>query len=693
MAGRFFFSELRRRKVVQTAAIYGAVAWGVTEVLVTVVEQLFLPQWVSTLTVILFVVGFPVAMFLAWTFDITAEGIRRTDIATRKGKASIALSVVLVLVGTGGLYFLIRPTLELSQRSAAEPVILANSIAVLPFENAGKDPGDAYLSEGLSDALRDQLGRVVGLRVAARSSSRAAVDRQLDALEVSERLQVAHIVEGSIRRQGGILRVSVQLIEGQSGLETWSTAYERRPQELLRVQQAIVEAVAASVLPGSVVDATEPATWNPTANELMMVARSYEHRVWAREDVDIEFLMKAIQLYREATAVDPESALAYSRLAGALVWLGDLESAEAPINMALTINPNLSEVQHTLGLFRWAGGLLSEARVAWARAAQLNPNNPEALQDYARSRWYQGHHEGVQEMLRRAVELDPLNLEPYGVLGSYLAIEDDPDEARALVQQVDELFEGAAACRVIAQVLAYLGDVDRAIAWTIRARDLEPQENSHTAKLAEYFADIGDFATAFHLDPGAIGVLFKMRRYEELIGRAEMLMIEYPEDLWLRTLLGISHNALGDHEPALHVLLTTGLPNSVLDGWRTQAEWDGLIALINARYGAGSTGAAREMAEIVVDWAAEGPNYHWWGLSSLACAQAVLGQDDKVRELLERMQAHGNLPWDPILKDSPCFDRFSDDPVYQATVRYFEERRAMLRERLPATLAEFGVSL
>ncbi len=170
MADNSFFSELRRRKVLQSAAIYGAVAWGVTEVLVTVVEQLFLPQWVATLTVIGFVVGFPVAMFLAWTFDLTSEGLQRTTIASRRGKASIAVSLFLLVAGTTGLFFLIKPALQSQEARPGVVSIVLNSIAVLPFENAGQNPNDSFLSEGLSDELRDQLGRVAGIRIAARTN-------------------------------------------------------------------------------------------------------------------------------------------------------------------------------------------------------------------------------------------------------------------------------------------------------------------------------------------------------------------------------------------------------------------------------------------------------------------------------------------------------------------------------------------
>ena len=243
-----FFSELRERKVPQAAAIYVAVAWGVTEIAVTVVEQLFLPQWVATLAVIGFVVGFPVAMFLAWTFDITSEGIQRTEIQSRRGQASIALAMVLLVAGTGGLFLLIKPSIDSGSQAEPDASIPPNSIAVLPFENASGDEDDAYLSEGLSDELRDQLGRVAALRIAARSSSMAAAARGLDALGASEQLKVAHVVEGSVRRQRNRLRVSVQLIDGQSGLSVWSDTFDRDTDELLSVQQNIAENILRRLL-------------------------------------------------------------------------------------------------------------------------------------------------------------------------------------------------------------------------------------------------------------------------------------------------------------------------------------------------------------------------------------------------------------------------------------------------------------
>jgi len=695
------FTELRQRKVVQVAAIYGALAWGVTEVLVTIVEQLFLPQWVSTLAVIFFVVGFPVAMFLAWTFDITPEGIQRTKVRSGRGTLSIVTSLVLLVAGTTGLFFLIKPSLQEQGVASRSITIIPNSVAVMPFENAGGNPEDSYLVSGLSDELRDQLARVSGLQIAARSSSIAASRQGLGALAISETLGVGNLVEGTVRRQGNVLKVSVFLIQGSSGMAQWSETFERGPRELLSVQQAIAEAVVTHILPDSDDVVTMPATRDPTANELMLLARYHEQQVRERQDADEETLIEAIRLYRQATEVDPESTLAHSRLAGALVYLGDLEAAEAPIFKALSINPKLSEVQNTLGLFHWARGLVKEARTAWARAVELDPNNPGALQNYARSRWYLIDFEGVEEMLRRAVKLDPLNLEPYATLGSFLAIESaHPGDAREVVREVEELFDGAAAYRVIAQILAYLGDVDKSIAWTIRARDLEPDNSSHVYQIAEYFADIGDFDTALTLDPEGIGILFKARHYEQMIPLAELTMIDEPEDFQLRSILTIAQNAVGRFETSIHILTMAGLPELVYDGFRSGAEWNGLIALMNAYYGVGDIELARELAQIGLDYSdrygkeyTKSRKYDWWWNVSSACEAALLGQDDKARVMLEGAQLGAHLPWDPILIDSPCFERFADDPVYLATIRHFEDRRTMLRERLPATLAEFGVAL
>ena len=700
MPEQSFFRELRRRKVLQAAAIYGAVAWGVTEIIVTVTEQLFLPQWLATLAVIGFVVGFPVAMFLAWTFDITSEGIHRTAVSSRRGKASIALSMLLLVAGTAGLFILIKPALDESGPRDGPVDIAENSIAILPFENAGGNANDAYLSEGLSDELRDQLSRVPELRIAARSSSVAAVERGMDARVASQNLGVIYLVEGRIRRTGNRLQVSVQLIEGQTGYTVWSEAFTRGASEFLNVQQAIAEQIVQRVLPEGAQVATSPATRNADANELMLLANYYERQVRARQVVDEEKLLEAIRLYRQAAEADPGSAIAHSRLAGALLFLGDHEAAEAPIFRALSLDPNLSEVQNTLGEYYWAKGL-PQARTAWQRAVELDPYNADALANYAYlvSISLQDRHAGTGtltavELYRRAVELDPLSLDRHASLGVFLGQFNYANEVPPVIEKIIALFDDAESFRVVARLYELIGEVDEAIAWTIKARDREPSNPDHVAKLADLYALIGDADTALRLEPEPnLAVLSHLRMYDEFIDSAEFMMIDQPGNIEIRYALAFAYMATGAFEQAIYILQSTGLPDTVInDQARTVMEIEALTTLTNALIGSGLP----EAVEIGLSLAETGQE-SWgdigWAALFDSCNFALAGHHEEALALLPRIKESRMLRRPAIIHDMYCFKQYQEEPVYLDVLKDQEARRAALRARLPATLADLGVSL
>jgi len=694
MAGNSFFIELRKRKVFQTAAVYIAVTWGATEILVTVAERLYMPAWVPTLAVIAFVVGFPVAMFLAWTFDITPEGIRRTTIESRRGKASVALAVALLIAGTAGLFLLIQPALQSQQAGDKSVAAVPNSLAVLPFVNASQNPADAWLSEGLSDELRDQLGRVAGIRVAARSSSVAARAQDLDALAISERMRVTYLVEGSLRRAGDKLRVSVQLIEGESGLVLWSRNFERGPRELVSVQHSIVMMLVQQVIPDAGPITAEPATLDYTANELMLMARHKLRQVRDSQEVNVEMLQESVRLYRQATEADPQSALAHSRLADALLYLGDIEAAEAPIFRALTLDPNLSEVQNTLGSFYWAKGL-PEVGTAFERAVELNPNNADALANNAYWRWFQKLSvDRVAEYFARALDLDPLSLTRYAALGEFYGHAGLLDNMYEVIERMQQNFDTADAYRVTSRLLELAGRIDESVAWALRARNREPDNTDHVSRLAELYTLMGDFGTALRLEPEpGIGLLFLMRRYEELIDQAEFIVIEQPQDVGTRYLLAFAYNATGQFESAIHILSTTGQPDTVLEQRiRSAGDIEGFFALINALAGAGQVELAKELAGL---WKTEvwEPIPDWWNRAYGACGLAIMEQDDKALELLQRIEDSPRLPWVPVIMDSFCFQKYAETPAYQALIHHVEERQAAKRKQLPSTLAEFDVAL
>jgi TolB-like protein/Tfp pilus assembly protein PilF len=693
MAGKSLFKELRQRKVFQTAALYVAVAWGATEILVTVTEQLFLPAWIAPLVVILFVVGFPVAMFLAWTFDVTPDGIRRTTIRSRRGKISLVLALGLLVAGTAGLFLLIQPALQ-SQKPERETAAAPNSLVVLPFVNAGRDAADDWLSEGLSDELRDQLGRVAGIRVAARSSSVAAREQGLDALTISERLRVAHLIEGSLKRERDTLRVSVQLIEGRSGLVLWSRTFERGPRELVNVQQSIAMMVVQQIMPEAGPVTAEPATLDYTANELMLLARHNLQQVRDRQEVDVAMLQESVRLYRQATETDPGSALAHSRLADALLYLGDIEAAEAPIFKALTLNPNLSEVQNTLGSFYWAKGM-PEVGAAFERAVELNPNNADALANNAYWRWFQKYTlVNVEEFFSRALELDPLSLARYAALGEFYGQIGQLDKMFAVIERMQGNFDNADSYRLTGWLLELAGRIDQSVVWTIRARDLEPDNPDHRAKLAELYALMGDFETALQLEPEpGVGLLFLMGQYRDLIDLAEFLVIEQPQDVKLRYLLAFAYNANGQFGSAIRILSTTGQPDTLLERRvRSAADIEGFYALVNALAGAGQIGLAQELALFRVNepWITT-PD--WWNKTYGACGLAILERDEAALRGLDSVRDSPRLPWLPVIRDSYCFQRYAESDVYRSLLQHVEEKQLAARERLPATLAEFGVSL
>ncbi|MDH3439966.1 MAG: hypothetical protein OEM63_04375 [Gammaproteobacteria bacterium] len=693
MPEQSLFAELRKRKVVQAAAIYVAVAWGVTEVVVTVVEQLFLPQWVSTLAVIVFVVGFPVAMFLAWTFDITAEGVQRTAVSSRRGATSIVLSMVLLVSGTAGLFFLIKPGIVENGNDEFAADIPPQSVAVLPFDYSGPNPDDSYLGSGLSDELRDQLGRIEGLGIAARSSSLVAAQRGVDAKSMAQLLGVATLLEGSMRRQGNVLTVSVALIDGVSGIAIWNDTFRRGPRELLSVQQDIAEAVVREILPDSDQVTVKAATQDATANELMILARYYEQQALEFEDVDPASLQRAVELYRDATEADPGSALAHSRLAVAQMFIGDIDAGGVSASKALDLDPGLAEAHYAYGKFLFA---TANERVGdeYERAVKLNPNLPDALADYAYWYWFNVGTDGVAELYERALKLDRLNVGRYAALGRFFALNDRPNDARQLVEQMIALFDGAAAYRAIAEVLGILGDVDHAIAWTIKARDAEPNNPLHVHRLAEYYTDIGAYETAQLLEPDlGVGLLFKMRRYDEMIEKGVDLYWDNPGDLQLQIYLAVAYNAKGRHNDALRMIEGSRVLEISQEVRRTTLELDAKVAMLNAAYGSGAVDDARELIKLTENRHYQGDTGDWGVALGLGCIYAIRGDDEEVYRRFARAREGKNLAWEPMLKDAACFERFENDPEYLETVKHFDDLRAMLRERLPDTLAEHGVAL
>jgi TolB-like protein/DNA-binding winged helix-turn-helix (wHTH) protein/Tfp pilus assembly protein PilF len=701
------FAELGRRRVLQTALIYAAVAWSITEVLSFLIEALpVFPEGSKSFVAILFVVGFPVTMFLAWRFDIGPRGIRRAHVSSAEGRLTIAAATVLLIGATAGLFYLVYPkvvALEDSRTAQYEnrEAPAANTIAVMPFENASQYLDDDYIPKGLSDELRDQLGRIGGMRVAARSSSVIFQNLTLSAPEIATRLGVAQLIEGTVRRQGDILHITVTIIDGESGFGDWTKTFQKLDNDLLTAQQEIATEIVALLMPDSdpSLGRSTLATLDASANELLQLARITFQDVRDQPTVKIGQLSKAIDLYRQATEADPSSALAHSRYADALLYLGDVESAGVAIARALEINPNLSEVQNTLGLYRWIR-FENGAGEAHARAIELNPFNADALAAYGKWLWHQPDTDGAEGYLLRALVQDPESLLRYTDLGNFYGASGQRDKALEIAANIQERFskspDKAVAFLVLAQIYEQVGNLDVGIAWAMRSRAADPEYPDALWYLAELYARIGDEEGARYFDPDmSFGNLYWLRRYEEMIEVGEELAFENPNQVQIWFGLARAYLALGDAEQAVYLLERQGLPETVFVDTRRANGIEALMTYADALNANGQIEKARESAEFVVFIMSKlietGSQKAWWPNMYEACARSVLGEDELALDILERVVESPGLLWYPILLDSPCFQKFKGEPRYQAVVQSIELRQKILRDRLTATLQRFRV--
>jgi adenylate cyclase len=415
-----FLAEFRRRRVGKVAVAYGAVAWAVTESASVVLPALGVPEWAMTFLVVFLLVGFPIAMVLAWVFDVSPTGIQRTEPlpadASRpqmqfRTRAAFGVAVLLAMTGLG--YLLYERGLGRAEASGKH-----NSIAVLPFTNLSGDASKDYFSDGMSEELLNLLARVPGLKVAARTSAFAFKGRNIDIREVGKELGVETVLEGSVRQAGEQVRVTAQLIDTETGFHLWSETYDRKLQDIFAVQdeiaKAIVDKLRIELAPNeqALAQRDQAPTQNVEAYELYLQGRA----IWKRRGEDN--LLRAIDMYQAALARDPAFARAHAALASAYVVLpgytkdkGDEPKfsglAEQSARQALALDPNIGEAHAVLAQSNSDQGNLLDAESGFFFAISLEPNEPTPHHWYSILLGKVGRLDAALEQARRAYELDP----------------------------------------------------------------------------------------------------------------------------------------------------------------------------------------------------------------------------------------------------------------------------------------------
>jgi len=507
-----FFTELKRRNVYKVAAAYAVVAW----LLMQVASQIFpffeIPNWVVRLVVLLLILGFPVVLIIAWAFEVTPEGIQRTEAADAAGQRSRGVVwIYIVLTGAAlsvGLFFVGRytaghatPRHDASPaRTEAATAIPQKSIAVLPLVNESGDPKDEYFSDGLSEELIAALAQISGLKVIGRSSSFRFKDGKEEPKTIGEKLGVSTLLEGTVRKQGDRVRIVAELVNAADGIALWTRTFDRELKDIFAVQEEIARAVAESLrvtLLGSNDRSAERAAPNSVEahNAYLQGHFHFQRR-------NLEDFRKAVSYFDQAIRLDPDYALAYAERSEAWSFIGDLTgqratawpTAKSDAEKAVAIATGLAEAHAALGWVRFfIDWKFAEGLSELKRAKELSPANPTANDLLARVIVYLGQVDEAERHARHAVELDPLSVTAQGNLGRVLFVAGKLDEADAVARKAAELQPAAAGNhRYQVHVAVERGDGETAL----REAQLEPNEGYRRFELALAHYVRGDRAAA-----------------------------------------------------------------------------------------------------------------------------------------------------------------------------------------------------
>ncbi len=429
-----FFSELQRRNVYRIAVAYAVVSWLLIQIATQVFPFFEIPNWAVRVVVLLLVLGFPVALVLAWAFELTPEGIKRTeDLSPDKPGPRHTGRKLFALTAAGGAVALALFIVQISRRedvkekeatanSLSALVVPEKSIAVLPFENLSENKENEFFTSGMQDEILTDLAKVADLKVISRSSTmvyKAGAPR--NAREIARQLGVAHLLEGSIQRSANRVRASAQLIDARTDTHIWAEHYDRDVTDAFAIQTEIAEAIVrqlrARLSPSEKAAIERPAP-NPEAFDLYLQAKQLIISFHDTADWK-ETLLRAVRLLDEAISRDGSFALAYCWATTAndnLYWFGldhspeRLAQAKASAQTALALAPDLGEAHLAQALVYYHGYRDYERALEQvALAKRVLPNSAET---YSLAGWIarrQGRWDGARKNLEKAAQLDPRN--------------------------------------------------------------------------------------------------------------------------------------------------------------------------------------------------------------------------------------------------------------------------------------------
>jgi TolB-like protein/Tfp pilus assembly protein PilF len=406
-----FFEELQRRKVYRVAAAYIVAAGFLIQMASAAFPAWELPNWSLRLVIVLLLIGFPIALILAWAYDITPQGIKGTPTLGIHRRRNLILLVGLAVVISASVGFFLLP------RAVRDKI--DKSVAVLPFQNLSSDPDNVYFADGIQEEVLTRLAKIGDLRVISRTSTQGYQSEPGNLAEIAKQLGVANILEGSVQKAGNQVRVNVHLVNVQTGSQLWAETYDRKLSDIFAVESEISKGIAES-LQAKLTGREEQAlaanpTNNPEAYDAYLRGLAFE----ARSNYSSDARFKAIEFYDLAVRLDPNFALAWARLSGAhsLLYVNRVDTTAArrdaareALENAQRLQPNSPETLLFTGYYQyWVLHDYGLAKATFGRVSKMLPGNSEVLYALAAIARSEGHWDESVAYWERGLALNPRN--------------------------------------------------------------------------------------------------------------------------------------------------------------------------------------------------------------------------------------------------------------------------------------------
>jgi TolB-like protein/Flp pilus assembly protein TadD len=661
-----FFSELKRRNVYKVAVAYAVVGWLLIQIATQVFPFFEIPNWGVRLMILLVAAGFPIALIIAWAFELTPQGIRRTEEADRRRQSPSRGRTWIYIVILGGLlsiglFCLGRYTASNGNKTLKPRT---KSVAVLPFENLSEDKANAYFATGIQNEILTRLAKLNELKVIARTSTTQYQSKPGNPGEIAKQLGVAHLLEGSVQKVGEQVRVNVQLINAQNDAHIWADTYDRKLTDIFAVESEIAKSVADQLQAKLTGHEQEALALKPTSNSEAYDAYLRGLASETESLLSVYPLQKAISFYKRAVHLDPIFAIAWARLSRMYSILyssfGDrLGDAKGALERAQALQPDAPET--LLALAYYQNDELrdyKQARQTFLRVAKLVPGNSEVPVSLASIARREGQWDKVTDYSEQALVLDPRNPELLLRLAFNYGDQRQFEIARSLLDRALQIRPDDVEIRAA------------------KAAMFEAQDNFVEAD--KYLSDVTAMTPSYEAVGAKVTQLRLERKNAEAVQLLKTRVAEFQfgsevEEAVFGYFLAFAQHVAGDNAAAQAAAAQTR--DRLVRLTREQPDNDWLAVILSQTYAiAGDKAAAWKEAERVktitssLSDAAVGP----FAEENMAVVATLVGEKSRAVELLAhlaRIPYSGWLYGYPVtpaaLRLDPIWDPLRGDPAFQ----------------------------